>query len=96
MTDTATATETTKEKTMTDTATETNGKTKTKKATKAKAANGAAPVLAKLEKLPRGMTRSVQETFRATPEEHNQLVAEASKGNFGSMSDFYRDKLGLD
>lgn len=94
MTDTSIATETTKETNMSDTATESNGKTKTKKAKKT-AANGV-PELAKLDKLPRGMSRSVQETFRANPEEHNQLVAEANKGKFGSMSDFYRAKLGLD
>jgi len=92
MTDTSTATDTTKEKTM-DTATESKKNKKTKKAT-----NGTddIPELAKLEKLPRAMTRSVQETFRATPEEHNSMVAEAGKGKYGSMSDFYRAKLGLD
>lgn len=94
MNDTSTATttpDTIKEKTMSDTTPATDSKkTKTKK-TKT---NGAG--LAKLEKLPRAASRSVQETFRATPDEHNALVAEASKGGFGSMSDFYRKKLGLD
>lgn len=72
---------------MSDTATE----TKTKK-TKKTPANG----LAKLAKLDRAPARSVQETFRATPEEHNDLVAKAGKEGFTSMSDFYRSKLGLD
>lgn len=81
---------------MTDTATETKENTmsteKTAKKTKAKKnGNG----LAKLAKLDRGPARSVQETFRATPDEHNALVAAATKAGFGSMSDFYREKLGL-
>jgi hypothetical protein len=95
MNDTSTATETngtTKEKTMsTETTPATDGKGK--KTKKAKT-NGTG--LMKLEKLQRAPSRSVQETFRATPEEHNALVAEASKGGYGSMSDFYRKKLGLD
>lgn len=92
MNDTATltpSTNTNKEKTMTDTAAATAPKTK-----KAKKTNGNG--LLKLEKLTRGPSRSVQETFRATPEEHNELVQEASKGGYASMSDFYRQKLGLD
>lgn len=69
--------------------------TATKKTKKTKTSNGAVE-LAKLDKLPRGSSRSVQETFRATPEEHNKMVAEAAKGGFSSMSDFYRDRLGLE
>jgi len=88
MNDAATATHT-KENTMSETATE---GTKTKKAKKAKPTNG----LAKLAKLEKGPVRSVQETFRCTPEEHNKLVEDASAKGFTSMSDFYRHKLGLD
>lgn len=91
--DNITETTATKETTMsTETATEGKKGKKGKKTGSASNGNG----LAKLAKLERQPSKSVQETFRATPEEHNTLVAEASKGGFGSMSDFYRSKLGLD
>jgi len=52
--------------------------------------------LAELKKLDRGPSKSIQETFRCTEDEHNQLVDKAQKEKFNSMSDFYRAKLGLD
>lgn len=77
-------------------------KTKTKKtkpaASKAKTnghSNGASAAV-KLDSLNRGPARTVQETFRATPDEHNKLVASAKKAGFTSMSDYYRSTLGLD
>lgn len=89
MTDTATATATKENTTMSETAATEGKKSKAKKT---KPANG----LAKLASLPKGPIRSVQETFRCTPEEHNKLVEEAQKKGHTSMSDFYREKLGLD
>lgn len=39
--------------------------------------------------------RSIQQTFRTTPEEHTRLVEMAREAGFGALSRFYRSKLGL-
>lgn len=85
-----------KENTMTDKPKTKPTKPKTKPSKpKAKPTEGEVE-LDQLERLDRGQTRSVQETFRCTPEEHNDLVALARKDKFKSMSDFFRTRLGLD
>lgn len=84
-TPTATSTTQTKDSNMTDTAKSNGTKAKSKRTG-----------TLQLKKLNRGPAKSIQETFRCTEEEHNKLVGLAEKEGFGSMSDYYRAKLGLD
>ncbi len=54
------------------------------------------PALKSLRQLETGPVRAVQETFRSTVEEHNQMVERAQKKGYTSMSDFFRGEMGLD